>query len=124
MSTLFPYTTLFRSEWMANSTVISYLHGLRDKIDALDHQELQSYEQLTDLKNSIAQAQTLFGSADLLWLANRKLAQFGPINDVTKVAIERSAFLASKQQLADYVDRMADENYAAMQAKLRNERTS
>jgi type VI secretion system protein ImpL len=111
-------------EWMANNTVIDYLHGLKDKIDALDHQELQSYEQLTDLKNSIAQAQTLFTSADLLWLANRKLAQFGPINDVTKVAIERSRFLGPKQQLEDYVDRMADENYAVMQAKLRNERTS
>ncbi|HEV2962461.1 MAG TPA: type VI secretion system protein [Candidatus Angelobacter sp.] len=110
-------------EWMANSTIIPYLHGLKDKIDALDRQELQTFEQLTDLKNSIAQAQALFSSSDLLWLANRKLAQFGPINDVTKVAIERSAFLGPKQQLADYVDRMADENYAVMQAKIRNERT-
>jgi type VI secretion system protein ImpL len=114
----------FFVEWMANSTVITYLHSLKDKIDALDRQELQTNEQLVDLKNSITQAQSMLTGADFLWLANRKLAQFGPINDVTKVAIERSAFLAPKQQLEDYVDRMADENYAVMQAKIRNERAS
>src|SRR5947209_6057624 len=114
----------FFVEWMANSTVVTYLDGIRTKIDALDHQELQNYGQLADLKNTLEQAQSTLTSPDLLWLANEKLALFGPINDVTKAAIERSHYLTPKAPLEDFVDSMSHKNFAMMQEKLRDERTS
>ena len=114
----------FFVEWMANNTVITYLDQIKTKIDALDRQELEGYGQLAELKNTLEQAQSTLTSPDLLWLANEKLALFGPINDVTKSAIERSHYLTPKAPLEDFVDSMEHKNYVIMQEKLRDERTS
>lgn len=111
-------------QWMANNDLIGYLEGLRKKIDALDHQELQSYEGLNDLKNSLEQTQAIVNNPDLLWMANRKLALSGTINDVTKNLIQRSQYLSPKPQLEDYVDQAADQNFEILQAKLRAQRTN
>ncbi len=125
----------FLTEWMANSTILNYLDGLKAKLEALDNQEMQSYQQLADLKGSLDQAEKVFTDSRLLWLAKRELALFGQINDVTKGAIENSyylsatqaplpGFLAPRKELQDYIDHLTDKNFELMQSKLREEETS
>ncbi|HXB21584.1 MAG TPA: type VI secretion protein IcmF/TssM N-terminal domain-containing protein, partial [Candidatus Solibacter sp.] len=122
------------TQWLANNQIVDYLDGLRDNIEALDKQQLESYADLNDLKNSLVQAQTVLGSADLSWIASEKIASEttaggkfelpDALKQVTTVPIQQSEYLSPKPRLETFVQVFGARAFDTLKRKLDEEGTA
>lgn len=112
------------TQWLANNQIVDYLDGLRDNIDALDKQQLESYADLNDLKNSLVQAQTVLGSADLAWITSEKFELPDALKQVTTVPIQQSGYLSPKPRLEIFVQVSGARAFDTLKRKLDEEGTA
>jgi type VI secretion system protein ImpL len=111
------------SQWVTNNPLVGYLDSLRGKINSLQKQELDSYAQLSELENSLIDADKLLSSPDLAWISQGTFDAAGPLDDVTLVPISKSKYLVPKEALNNYVVDTRTRAFTTLKGKLENEVT-
>jgi type VI secretion system protein ImpL len=111
------------SQWVTNNPLVGYLDSLRSRINALEKQELQKYSELSDLENSLVEADKILSSPDLAWMGQGSFDAAGPLNDVTLAPISKSEYLVPKESLRDFVHDTQTRAFDALKTRLQDEAT-
>jgi type VI secretion system protein ImpL len=62
------------TEWISDNPILSYMDNVKADLTRLHHSELETYEELNDLKTSLTTAENLLRRPDFAWMAGQEMA--------------------------------------------------